>query len=110
MLDPNNSAPPAAQALTPPAPADTPAPNAPILPGSPPAALTAPPGTVLQIAQMLSAGTIDTAQAGKLAKAGNLSTMDIAQALSALRAAAEPKERETRSPEVQALDAQFPPA
>jgi len=109
MLDPNNSAPPAAQALTPPAPADTPAPNAPILPGSPPAALTGLPGTALEIAQLLAAGTIDTAQAGKLSKAGNISTLDVAHALTTLRGAAQPQ-ADTRTDAEKKLDRDFGPA
>jgi hypothetical protein len=64
----------------------------------------------LQIAQMLAAGSIDTAQAGKLARAGNLSTLHVAQALSTLRSAAEPQEPDVRSPEVKALDAALPAA
>jgi hypothetical protein len=87
-----------------------PAESAPTGPSSQPAALTAPPGTALQIAQMLAAGTIDTAQAGKLSKAGNLSTLEVARALNVLRAAGEPQESDGRSPEVRELDAQFPPA
>jgi hypothetical protein len=104
MIDPNSQTTPA------PATANTPPPSAPTAPGSPPAALTAPPGTALQIASMLAAGTIDTTQAGKLARAGNLSTLHVAQALSTLRAAAEPQEPDVRSPEVKALDAALPAA
>ena len=52
-----------------------------------PAGPTAPPGTALQIAQMVRAGQIDPTQAGKLAKAGSVSTLSIAQALHALPAA-----------------------
>jgi hypothetical protein len=89
---------------TAPAPPSTPTPAP-----SPPAALTAP-GTALEIAQMLAAKTIDTAGAGRLAKAGNISTLSVAQALSTLRAAAEPQAPDGRSPEVRELDAAFPPA
>jgi hypothetical protein len=53
MIDPNS----------PTTPAET-APSKPTAHGSPPTALTAPPGTALQIAQMLADGKIDTAQAG----------------------------------------------
>ena len=98
MTDPTSPA----TATTPPPP-----PNAPILPGSPPAALTGLPGTALEIAQLLAAGTIDTAQAGKLAKAGSIPTLDIANALSTLRAAAEPKEPDVRTDAQKSVDAQF---
>ena len=92
-------------------PPTIPTPSAtPVTPSGPLAELTAPPGTALQIAQMLAAGSIDTTQAGKLAKAGNISTMHVAQALNALRGAAEPHEPDLRSPEVKQLDAHFPAA
>jgi hypothetical protein len=61
--------------------------NDPSIP-TPPAATTAPaPGTAVEIARLLSAGTIDATQAGRLAKAGNVSTLHVAQALHALPAA-----------------------
>jgi hypothetical protein len=92
----------------PPAPATAidPAPSAPV---APPAALTAPPGTALEIAQLLAAGKIDTAQAGKLSKAGNISTMQVAQALTTLRAAAQPQ-ADTRTDAEKAVDRDFGPA
>jgi hypothetical protein len=74
------------------------------------AALTAPPGTALQIAQLLATGAIDTREAGRLAKAGNLSMLDVAHALTTLREAAEPQEPDLRSPEERQLDAAFPVA
>jgi hypothetical protein len=98
----SNAPPPA------PATANTLEPITPPASVAPPAALTAPPGTALQIASMLAAGTIDTKQAGRLAKAGNLSTLDVANALTTLREAAEPKDQ--RSPEEKQMDAAYPPA
>ena len=83
---------------------------APLAPSTPPAAFTAPPGTALQIATMLGAGTIDTSQAGKLARAGNLSMLDITRALSTLCEAAEPKEHDARSAQEKELDQAFPVA
>ena len=100
MTDPTSPA----TATTPPPP-----PSAPRAPVSPPTALTAPPGTALQIAQMLAAGTIDTAQAGKLSKAGNISTLDVAHALTTLRAAAQPQ-ADTRTDAEKELDRDFGPA
>jgi hypothetical protein len=96
---------------TTPAPTDTTAlaPSAPIAPVAPPAALTAPPGTALEIAKLLAAGRVDTTQAGKLAKAGNIDTLTVARALHTLREVGEAKE-DVRSPEVKALDAAMPPA
>jgi hypothetical protein len=72
--------------------------------------VTVPPGTALQIAQMLAAGKIDTTQAGKLSKAGNISTLHVAQALNVLPAAGERQEPDVRSSEVKQLDAHFPAA
>jgi hypothetical protein len=76
MSDPSN---PAASTPAPSAPSNA-APSA-----SPPAAVSAPPGTALSIAQQLAAGTLDTTQAGKLARAGGISTLDVANALSVLQ-------------------------
>jgi hypothetical protein len=63
----------------------TPAPTAPAGPTAP--AATTPPGTALHIAQMVRAGQLDATQAGKLAKAGNISMLHVAQALHAMPAA-----------------------
>jgi len=93
-----------------PATANTPEPITPPAPVGPPAALTAPPGTALQIAQMLAAGTIDTSQAGRLAKAGNLSMLDVARGLTTLREAAEPREPDARTDAEKAVDRDFGPA
>ena len=57
-------------------------------------------GTALQIAQILAAEKVDTTQAGKLSKAWNISTLHVADALNALRAAGERQEPDVRSPEV----------
>jgi len=84
-------------------------PSSPAAPGNP-AELTAPPGTALQIAQMLAAGKIDTTQARKLSKAGNISTLDVAQALNVLREAAEPRAPDLRTPEMKELDNALPVA
>src|ERR1043165_988182 len=89
--------PASAPTATTPAIENTPTPTAPIAPASPSATLTAPPGTALQIATMLAAGTIDTNQAGRLAKAGNLSMLDITRALSTLREASEPKQPDAKT-------------
>jgi len=47
----------------------------------------APPGSALEIATMLADGRIDTREAGKLARAGNVSMLDIARARGGLLAA-----------------------
>ena len=97
MIDPNS----------PPTAPVTPAPNTSAAPGSPPSALTAPPGTALELAQRLNAGTITINDAAKLSKAANLSMLDIARASSTLRTMeAEPK-AETRTPAEQEADRQF---
>jgi hypothetical protein len=81
-----------------------------VIASGPQAEVTAPPGTALQIAQMLVAEKIDNAHAGKLSKAGNIPALQIAQALNTLRAAGERQEPDARSPEVKQLDAHFPAA
>ncbi len=58
---------------------------------------------------MLDAKTIDTAGAGKLARAGNISTLQVAQALSTLREAAEPQV-DVRSDAEKEADRDFGPA
>ena len=92
-------------ATTPPPP-----PSAPTAPVSPPTALTAPPGTALEIAQLLASGTIDTTKAGKLSRAANIDNMTVAKALHTLREVGEAQGPDMRSPEVKELDAHFPPA
>jgi hypothetical protein len=87
---------------------DTPETSAPIAPGVTPT-LTAPPGTALEIAQLLATGKIDTTQAGKLSKAGNISTLDVAHALTTLRAAAEPQ-MDARTAAEKEADRDFGPA
>jgi hypothetical protein len=99
MTDPTSPA----TATTPPPP-----PSAPTAPVSPPTALTAPPGTALEIAQMLKASTIDAGQAGKLSRAAKVSMADVAAALHTLHAADEP--RDLRSPEEKQFDNAFPAA
>jgi hypothetical protein len=59
---------------------------------------------------MLAAEKIDTTKACKLSKAGNISTLHVAQALNVLRAAGERQEPDVRSPELKQLDAHFPAA
>jgi hypothetical protein len=59
---------------------------------------------------MLSAGTIDTRQAGHLSKAANIDTLAVARALHTLREVGTAQGPDMRSPEVKELDAQFPPA
>jgi hypothetical protein len=107
MLDNNTATPPTATVTTP-IPTDTPAPNLSIAPGAP-LTLTAPPGTALEIAQLLASGKVDTAGAGKLAKAGNISTLDVANALTTLRAAAEPQV-DARTEAEKQVDQEFGPA
>ena len=68
-------------------------PTSPSAPGGPPANMTAPPGTAMEMAQLLHTKTIDPAQAGKLARAGNISGLHVAQALHVLREAGEPHEQ-----------------
>jgi hypothetical protein len=58
---------------------------------------------------MLNAKTIDTAAAGKLAKAGNISTLQVAQALNVLRATAEPQV-DARTDAEKVADRDFGPA
>ena len=87
-----------------------PAPSTSAAPGGLPAALTAPPGTALQIVQLLAAGKVDTAQAGKLSKAANIDNMTVARALHTLREVGDAQGPDMRSPELKELDAQFPPA
>ena len=69
-----------------------------------PAASGGAPTTALGIAEQLAAGTIDHRQAGKLAKVSNLSTLDVANGLRAVRAAAD-QAHDTRSPAVKEADA-----
>lgn len=78
-------------------------------PGRPAAAVTAQPGTPLQIAEML-AGGIAAEQAGKLALAAGFSALQVAESMHIIREAGESHEPDVRSPEVKELDTRFPVA